>query len=56
MKWDAIGMGMLAFAVFGSLAVDTYVDQKAKTEIAVSCNNLKAAALAASQPEPTCAK
>lgn len=48
-------IAVLAIGVAAAAAVGTWGANKADAEIAVSCNNLKAVAIAASQPEPKCA-
>jgi hypothetical protein len=42
--------------LFGGLTVPSIIRSAKEGEVAISCNNLKAAAIAASQPEPKCAK
>jgi hypothetical protein len=42
--------------IFGGLTIPSVINAWKAGDIAVSCNNLKAAAIAASQPEPKCAK
>ena len=42
--------------LFGGLTVPSIIRSLKDGDVAVSCNNLKAAALAASKPEPVCAK
>lgn len=47
-------IAVFAIGVSASIAIGTWGSNKAQAEIAISCNNLKAAAIAASQPEPVC--
>lgn len=42
--------------LFGGFLFPAIIRSMSEGDVAISCNNLKAAAIAASQPEPKCAK
>lgn len=42
--------------LFGGMTIPSVINAWKAGDVAVSCNNLKAAAIAASQPEPKCSK
>lgn len=42
--------------IFGGLTITPILASHQKSQVAISCNNLKAAAIAASQPAPKCAE
>jgi hypothetical protein len=42
--------------IFGGLRLGPLLESWKQSEITITCNNLKAAAIAASQPEPKCAE
>jgi hypothetical protein len=50
-----VAIAAIAF-IFGGLSIPSVIVAWKAGDIAVSCNNLKAAAIAASQPEPKCNK
>jgi hypothetical protein len=54
MKWEAISGAIAICAFMGMLAYTDSTKNKADAEIKISCNNLRAAAVAASQPTPVC--
>lgn len=57
MKMPEALVSIVAIVVlFGGLTVPAVINSWKAGDVAVSCNNLKAAAIAASQPEPKCAK
>jgi hypothetical protein len=50
------GMAVAVLAVAAAMIFGPWLISRSEAEVAVSCNNLKAAALAASQPVPECSK
>lgn len=42
--------------LFGGLTVPSIIRSLKDGDVAISCNNLKATAIAASQPEPKCSR
>jgi hypothetical protein len=57
MKMPEALVAIVAIAfLFGGLSIPSVINSWKAGDITVSCNNLKAAAIAASQPEPKCAK
>ncbi len=53
---ENLALPLLIVCVFAVPMLGGWLAKRTDAEIAVSCNNLKAAAIAASQPVPECAK
>lgn len=54
-KWEALALCVFVVIVFGSMSGTGMITAWKDGDVKVSCNNLKAAAIAVSKPEPKCA-